>query len=220
MGKKIKKLVVVTGLVMMVGSLTGKADNHNYFGITAYASEIQTKQLSPRWYADTNGTWYLRNEQGNGNVINAWFEDGGDWYLLAQGDGHMYSGLVHDTITNKWYMMNTNHDGTYGRMFTVDGSYNINGMDVYLTFNQSHDGSYGAITSGLEALRNTGVYTEEVSGITADNSNQPNSDSNNSNTGNDINNETAGWGSSVIDWSKYDPADMGGSTGYMGDHWY
>lgn len=216
MGKKIKKLVVVTGLVMI--GLIGNT-NKTPFGMTAYASEVQTKQLSPRWYADANGTWYLRNEAGTGNVVNAWFEDGGDWYLLAQGDGHMYSGLVHDTITNKWYMMNTVHDGTYGRMFVTDGSYNVNGVEVYLTFNQSHDGTYGAITSGLEALRNTGVYTEEISGITTENAgNEATAASVNDNkVGNNV--DLGG----LLDPSTYTEEqirDGSGYTGNMNTHWY
>lgn len=180
-----KKVLITTGLLLAIG-LVGQTDKApSYFGtMTSYAAETQAKQLSSGWYADSNGVWYLRNESGAGNVVNAWFEDGGDWYLLAQGDGHMFSGLVHDTITNKWYMMNVDHDGTYGRMLTVDGSYTVNGQNVYLSFNQSHDGSYGAITSGLDSLRSAGVRTEEVAGIATETSPSQSQSNNNQGTSN------------------------------------
>ena len=50
-------------------------------------------------------------------------------------------------------------------MLTVDGTYNINGKDVSITFNQAHDGSFGAITSGLEEVRNTGVNEKKLDNL-------------------------------------------------------
>lgn len=202
-----KKVLITTGLILSIG-LIGQTDKApNYFGtMTSYAAEVQAKQLSPRWYADSNGVWYLRNESGTGNVVNAWFEDGGDWYLLAQGDGHMFSGLVHDTITNKWYMMNIDHDGTYGRMLTVDGNYTVNGQNVYLTFNQSHDGSYGAITSGLEGLRGAGVQTEEVAGIATENKEKA---ENNGNVSSQPDGTSDGWKEVEDQWKDWKGWDQG-----------
>lgn len=164
MNKRKKKLIITCGLLglMMLGGV--QHGSMTAYAATPNAATQQAKQLSTRWH-EVNGTWFLRNQQGTGNVVNSWFQDAGDWYLLAQGDGHMYSGLVHDTITDKWYMLNTEHDGTYGRMFCVDGVYTVNGQSIYLTFNQQHDGTFGAITSGLDALRGTGVYSEDVAGI-------------------------------------------------------
>lgn len=161
--KKAKKLVITAGILGLM-MFTGLPTNTIQVQAAEVGQTQQVKQLSPRWY-EQNGIWYLKNEQGTGNVTNSWFEDCGDWYLLARGDGRMYAGLVHDTITDRWYMLNTEHDGTYGRMFCTDGIYTVNGKEVYLTFNQSHDGTFGAITSGLDNLKSTGVYTEEIDGI-------------------------------------------------------
>lgn len=120
---------------------------------------------SPRWH-EQSGVWYLRNEQGTGNTVNSWFQDlDASWYLLAPGDGHMYAGLIHDTLTERWYFCQTEHDGWYGRMAHTDGLYTVNGQQVYLTFTQEHLGYFGAITSGLESLRATGVVTQDVAGL-------------------------------------------------------
>ena len=133
------------------------------------AAVLSFADQTDRWHSDSNGTWYLYNEAKTSNVVNSWFQDlDGSWYLLAPGDGHMYAGLIHDTITDKWYFCQTEHDGWYGRMASVDGSYTVNGQSVYLTFNQQHDGTFGAITSGLDTLRGTGVQTQDVAGIPED----------------------------------------------------
>ena len=111
-------------------------------------------------------SWYLKNEAGTGNVVNSWFQDlDGSWYLLAPNDGHMYAGLIHDTLTDKWYYCQTEHDGYYGRMAHTDGVYTVNNQQVHLTFNQNHDGTFGAITSGLSSLQSTGVASQDVAGL-------------------------------------------------------
>ena len=131
--------------------------------ITAQAAELNQ---SPRWHSDANGVWYLKNEAGTGNVVNSWFQDlDGSWYLLAPNDGHMYAGLIHDTLTDKWYYCQTEHDGYYGRMAHTDGVYTVNNQQVHLTFNQNHDGTFGAITSGLSSLQSTGVASQDVAGL-------------------------------------------------------
>ena len=80
----------------------------------------------------------------------------------------MYSGLVTDQSTGKSYLLNTQHDGTFGRMLTADGVYNVNGTNVYLTFNQNHDGTFGAITSGLNEVRSSGVRETSLAAIPTD----------------------------------------------------
>ena len=80
----------------------------------------------------------------------------------------MYSGLVTDQSTGKSYLLNTQHDGTFGRMLTADGVYNVNGTNVYLTFNQQHDGTYGAITNGLSEVRSSGVRETSLAAIPTD----------------------------------------------------
>ncbi len=147
----------------------------NHPTMTAYASEAapgvtttqQSIQQSDRWEG-TGDTWRVRNANGNGYLTNSWFQDlDGSWYMLGA-DGIMYSGLVTDQSTGKSYLLNTQHDGTFGRMLTADGVYNVNGTNVYLTFNQQHDGTFGAIISGLNEARNTGVRETSLSAIPTD----------------------------------------------------
>ena len=144
--------------------------------MTAYAAEAagpgvsttqQAVQQSDRWEG-TGDTWRVRNANGNGYLINSWFQDlDGSWYMLGA-DGIMYSGLVTDQSTGKSYLLNTQHDGTFGRMLTTDGVYNVNGVNVYLTFNQQHDGTFGAITSGLNEVRSSGVRETSLASIPTD----------------------------------------------------
>lgn len=131
---------------------------------------------STRW-TGSGDRWQVSDNAG-GYLKNTWFQDDvtGHWYLLGAGDGSvMYAGLVTDQSTGKTYLMNTNHDGTFGRMISTNGVYNINGKNVQLTFNQNHDGTFGAITSGLSEARSTGVTEKSLASIpTADNTSQTN----------------------------------------------
>ena len=130
-------------------------------------------------YADQSARWvgsgdrWQVSDNAGGYLKNTWFQDDvtGHWYLLGAEDGSvMYAGLVTDQSTGKTYLMNISHDGTFGRMISTNGVYNINGKSISLTFNQNHDGTFGAITSGLSEVRNTGVTEKSLSSIpTADN---------------------------------------------------
>jgi hypothetical protein len=149
---------------------------------------------SARWVG-SGDRWQVSDNQG-GFIKDCWFEDDvqHEWYMLGAEDGSvMYSGLVTDKSTGKSYMLNTVHDGTYGRMLTVNGVYNVNGVDVYMTFNQAHDGSFGAITSGLDEVRRTGVNERNLDRIPTDNNG-------NTNTGKSQNNQPTNNGS----LSEYD----------------
>ena len=224
MRKRIRKILVTTGLVMMVGSLTGKADNHNYFGITAYASE-QTQ--TNRWEGQGD-VWRLKSSNGT-YVTNSWVEDGGAWYLLDE-QGYMRTDLVYDSITNAYYMLNPNHDGTYGRMLDKAGTYKVNNIDVYMAFNQSHDGTYGKVIEGLESLKATGIKTTTVNGLpsasvgsstssnTGNNTNKDTTDNSNNSDNNSSGyyNEDGYYIEPDTDWSQYDPHDIGGGTGSSG----
>ena len=138
---------------------------------------------SARWVG-SGDRWQVSDNNG-GFIKDCWFEDDvqHEWYMLGAEDGSvMYSGLVTDKSTGKSYMLNTVHDGTYGRMLTVNGVYSVNGVDVYMTFNQAHDGSFGAITSGLDEVRRTGVNERNLDRIPTDNNG-------NTNTGKSQNNQ-------------------------------
>lgn len=121
--------------------------------ISAMAAE-----QSDRW-TGSGERWQVSDNTG-GYIKDCWFQDDvtGHWYLLGAEDGSvMYAGLVTDNSTGKTYLLNVNHDGTYGRMVTTDGVYNLNGKDVKLNFNQEHDGAFGAIIGGLDEARSSGI---------------------------------------------------------------
>lgn len=132
----------------------------------------------------TDDRWQVSDNHG-GYIKNCWFQDDvtGHWYMIGAEDGSvMYSGLVTDQSTGKSYLLNVNHDGTYGRLLTVNGVYNVNGKDVYMTFNQEHHGEFGAILSGLAEVRSTGVNERTLDRIPTDEGNASSSSSQSSNT--------------------------------------
>lgn len=178
-------------------------------------------------YADQSARWigsgdhWRVSDNAGGYLKNTWFQDDvtGHWYLLGAEDGSvMYAGLVTDQSTGCTYLLNVAHDGTFGRMLSTNGVYNINGKNVSLTFNQNHDGTFGAITSGLSEARNTGVTEKSLASIpTADNTSQTTQTDNNSNSGNGGSSSYEDPSKGVYasdDWSKdadWSQADGGGS---------
>lgn len=193
---KVKKLVITTGMLLVLG--LGMATTAYAAGPSEGAQTTQSQQQqatqSDRWEG-AGDTWKVRTQDGTSYLTNSWFQDNdASWYMLGA-DGTMYAGLVTDLSTGKSYLLNTQHDGTFGKMLTQDGVYTVNGSQVYLTFNQSHDGSYGAITQGLSEARSTGVKETSLPSIPSDSASstnnsiaQPNhtseSSSQSSNTGN------------------------------------
>ena len=165
-----KKVLVVTGMMLalfMAAPAINSQAVDSMLGVeTSYAAELSQ---SARWVG-TGDRWQVSDNAG-GFIKNCWFQDDvtGHWYLLGAEDGSvMYAGLVTDQSTGKTYLLNTEHDGTYGRMLTVNGTYNLNGKSVYLTFNQSHDGTFGAITSGLSEARSSGIAESKRDSIPTD----------------------------------------------------
>ena len=171
---KLKKIILtgVLSVAMFVGSV-----------IPSMAAELTQ---SSRWVGSEN-TWRVSDNNG-GYLKNCWFQDDitKDWYLLGAGDDNtiMFSGLITDQSTGKTYLLNTNHDGTYGRMLTADGTYNINGKEVYLTFNQVHNGTFGCILTGLSEVRSTGVEEKQLQSIPSDSQQTINTAPSNNQTGN------------------------------------
>lgn len=167
----IKKCVITFCSVstILLGSMTAYAAGP---GTDTQTTQPQSIAQSDRWEG-TGDTWKVRTADNSGYLTNSWLQDtDNSWYMLGS-DGVMYSGLITDQSTGKSYLLNTQHDGTYGRMLTVDGVYNVNGSQVYLTFNQAHDGTYGAITSGLAEARGSGVKETRLAAIPTDSSGQP-----------------------------------------------
>lgn len=153
-GHKVMKLIATVGMLVILGT------------IPTYATE---PAQSNRWEG-SGDTWKVKTADGTGYLANSWFQDAdSSWYMLGE-DGTMYSGIVTDQSTNKSYLLNPNHDGTFGKMLTQDGTYNINGQTLYLTFNQSHDGTYGAILTGLSELRDSGIAEQSLLSVPSDSS--------------------------------------------------
>ncbi|GAA6293321.1 hypothetical protein F220043C3_17550 [Enterocloster asparagiformis] len=159
------KLVTILLMMSMMMATTAYAAGPSEGAQTTQSQQQATQ--SDRWEG-AGDTWKVRTQDGTSYLTNSWFQDNdASWYMLGA-DGTMYAGLVTDLSTGKSYLLNTQHDGTFGKMLTVDGVYTVNGSQVYLTFNQSHDGSYGAIQSGLSEARSTGVKETSLTSIPSD----------------------------------------------------
>ena len=130
--RRTRRLIVVASFGLLLFGAIKKPS------MTAYASEAggpgvsttqQSIQQSDRWEG-TGDTWRVRASNGSGYLTNSWFQYlDGSWYMLGA-DGIMYSGLVTDQSSGKWYLLNTQHDGTFRRMLTTDGGYKVDGVNV------------------------------------------------------------------------------------------
>lgn len=188
MKNRLKRIIITTGALLMftMAPIVQNNPMGQYLAeMTTITAQAAALTQSARWVGSED-TWRVSDGSG-GYLKNFWFQDDvtKDWYLLGAGDDNsiMFSGLITDQSTGKTYLLNTNHDGTYGRMLTADGTYNINGKNVYLTFNQSHDGTFGAITSGLSEVRGTGVEEKQLQSIPSDNQQTGNTAPSNNQTG-------------------------------------
>ena len=201
-----RKSILTMGMIM---SFVFAGSVSNMPNITTYAAELTQ---SARWVG-SGDRWQVSDNAG-GYLKNQWFQDDvtGHWYLLGAEDGSvMYSGLVTDQSTGKSYLLNTNHDGTFGRMLDVDGVYNINGVDVYLTFDQTHNGTHGAILTGLDSLRSTGVYEKQYDQIPIA---QPETQTPTENPSTQSNSDDTSSGGSIVD-DLFDTSrsNTGGTSG-------
>lgn len=163
-----KKVLIVTGMMLVLFMAAPAVNNSSLdsaIGVgTVYAAETT---FSSYWYQDTDGTWKVRD--GNGNIIkNAWLCDDAVasngqnvWYLI-DGNGNMVSaGLVQDQ-TGNYYSLETNHNGYYGMLRYKSGNYD--GIDLNLE--SSHNGSFAAILNeeGINSLKSKyGVTTVNIS---------------------------------------------------------
>ena len=211
-----KKIILTTGVLFTLFGAPVVQNNplceylNSMTTMTTYAAELTQ---SARWVG-SGDRWQVSDNAG-GFLKNQWFQDDvtGHWYLLGAEDGSvMYSGLVTDQSTGKSYLLNTNHDGTFGRMLDVDGVYNINGVDVYLTFDQTHNGTHGAILTGLDSLRSTGVYEKQYDKIPIA---QPETQTPTENPNTQSNGGTGEGGSTTSSTDdSFDTQNSGGSTDY------
>ena len=143
-----KRVLIVTGIMMalfMAAPVMNNSTLDTMTGtVTSYAAETAT--FSEYWFQDSNGSWKVRDN--NGNVIkNAWLCDdavasnGQDvWYLLDANGNMVTAGLVQDGTGN--------YDG------------------VNLTLEGSHGGAFAAVLNadGVTALQaKYGVTTVGIS---------------------------------------------------------
>ena len=119
-----------------------------------------------------------------------WKEDSKGWWV--QSDDGTY-------LTNQWYQS------------PESGLYYYLGADGYMLVNAITPDGYQVDANGV--WNPSVTSTQHVTNGQIDNG----SENGEKNQTDDYTHVDTG---QDIDWSKYDPADMGGSTGYMGDHWY
>ena len=183
------KLVTILLMMCMMMATTAYAAGPSEGAQTTQSQQQQATQ-SDRWEG-AGDTWKVRTQDNTGYLTNSWFQDNdASWYMLGA-DGTMSSGIIFDESTGKSYLLNTEHDGTYGKMLTQDGAHNVNGVTVYLTFDQNHNGTYGAITSGLSEARSTGVKETSLTSIPSDSASASSSSTQSNHTTDQHDNNTA-----------------------------
>ncbi len=92
---------------------------------------------STNWKTE-NGKWYYEQ---NGRRLRGWINPiGSEWYLMGE-DGAMRSGW--QLADGYWYLLNPQHDGTFGKMLT--GWWQVNGRWYYLNPYTKNGMPYGAM---------------------------------------------------------------------------
>ena len=167
MGKTFKRLVIVTGsLLLLAGAPIVQANPlgeyvntlQSPFTITAQAAELP---YSTNWETQSDGSW--KYKLTSGGYASGWIQDEVDqnWYYMDASQT-MLSGLVKSN-ENHYYLLSQIHDGHFGRMVTNGMTYNG------ITIQAETSGAYvGALTeTTLNQLRSLGLTVEgarDVSG--------------------------------------------------------
>ena len=137
----------------------------NGFCMTAYAQGT----FSQYWQQNpTTGNWQITNGSGQiitsawvcDNLMNYNYNTDTGWYLLDE-FGNMREGVVLDTNTGNYFLLNPLHDGRYGEMITASAGFNYN--NVHFTFEQSHNGGYGRILNSVQEIQASGLPITQVS---------------------------------------------------------
>ena len=127
----------------------------------AVTTIIGRPDFSPdaRWVSSKDGKswWY---DHGDGTYATSWEKIDGEWYFFDE-SGWLRSGWLQRG--KRWYYLNPNHDGTFGRMVTgwlkVDGKWYYAGNEGILSgwqevggewyrFDEAHNGTWGAMLTG------------------------------------------------------------------------
>lgn len=118
---------------------------------------VQPAQPSQGWVG-SGDDWQWKN--ADGTYGTGWIWDGSNYYYCdAAAGGKMKAGWLFDTDGN-WYYLNTQHDGTYGRMLT--GWQDINGKRYYLRPNAG--GPMGSMIANSRVSINGQIYTFDAGG--------------------------------------------------------
>lgn len=150
--------MLVTGCMLAL-FMAAPAMNNGVVNTLTGTIEAQAAEstFSEYWFQDTDGSWKVRDNAGN-VVKNAWLCDDAItsngqnvWYLLDANGNMLTSGLVQDQ-TGNYYSLETNHNGFYGMLRYVSGSYD----GVSLSLESSHTGGFAKILNqdGINILSN------------------------------------------------------------------
>lgn len=112
-----------------------------------------------RWVSSKDGKswWY---DHGDGTYATSWEKIDGEWYFFDE-SGWLVSGWLQRG--KRWYWLNPNHDGTFGKMATGwiqdEGKWYFSGNDglvsgwqeiedVWYRFEEAREGSFGSMLTG------------------------------------------------------------------------
>lgn len=128
----IKKISILLGIAVLSFLFSG----------IAFAAGNATSEY---WFQEGNN-WKIRD--GAGNLIkDSWVCDDknnqnrdSNWYLM-NANGVMYEGVINDN--GHYYLLDPNHNGTYGMMISGNSNFTFNGVTLQLE--TAHNGYFGEI---------------------------------------------------------------------------
>lgn len=120
------------------------------FSGIAFAAGNATSEY---WFQEGND-WKIKDAAGN-LIKDSWVCDDknnqnrdSNWYLM-NANGIMYEGVINDN--GHYYLLDPNHNGTYGMMISGSSSFTYNG--VTLRLETAHNGYFGEIINTEQVPR-------------------------------------------------------------------
>lgn len=188
MGKKIKRLVITTGALLLLAGAPivqnnpmGQYLNSMTGAITAQAAE----PYSQYWETQADGSW--KYKLSSGGYASGWIQDEVDhnWYFMNS-NGIMQSGVYKSY--SKLYLLSEQHDGHFGHLVKNGETYR--GITIQASTNADDEGALSQTT--INQLRNAGLNVDNVQDISGSQHVTGGQVTSGGNTGHDITNKPTG----------------------------
>ena len=161
MGKKIKRLVITTGALLLLAGAPIVQNNPMGQYLNTITNTIEAQAAEPYsqyWETQADGSW--RYKLTSGGYASGWIQDEVDhnWYFMNS-NGIMQSGVYKSY--SKLYLLSEQHDGHFGHLVKNGETYR--GITIQASTNADDEGALTQTT--INQLRSAGLNVDSVPDI-------------------------------------------------------